>query len=124
MTLQATAEAVVANQLGDWIGLIAQHGLVKQAIEAVTKPQLRQLEEVVSKAQAEMEERVLQLETRGGADKSALSQVIRKLVNTTAKRAKDAKIRLQWLEQAVQAGGGTGWMGVGASTTSTLTGIL
>ena len=76
MTLQATAEAVVANQLGDWIGLIAQHGSVEQAIEAVSEPQLRQLEEVVNKARAKMEERVLQLETRGGADKSALSQVI------------------------------------------------
>ena len=90
MTLQATAEEVVANQLGDWIGLIAQHGSVEQAIEAVSEPQLQQLEEVMNKARAEMEERVLQLETRGGADKSALSQVIQKLVKTTAKRAEDA----------------------------------
>jgi hypothetical protein len=122
MTLQATAEEVVANQLGDWFGQIAQHGSVERAIEAVTEPQLRQLEEVVSKARAKMEERVLQLETRGGADKSALSQVIRKLVNTTAKRAEDAEIRLHRLEQAVQAGSGTGWMGGGASTTTTIDG--
>jgi hypothetical protein len=38
MTLQATAEEVVANQLGDWIGQIAQHGSVERAIEIAPPP--------------------------------------------------------------------------------------
>jgi hypothetical protein len=69
-----------------------------------------------------MEERVLQLETKGVVDKSALCQVIQKLVNTTAKRTEDAKICLHWLEQAMQDGSGTVWMGGGASTTTKIDG--